>query len=121
VYGTLKRGGKYYRQLAKGRGVQFVGEARIRGELYRLRDSDFPGAVPTSLPNRFVHGHLFHMQNPQRTLAALDLFEGVDEGLFRRELVDVWVHGSRLKAWAYFYTRPVNHLNLLVSGVYSEE
>ena len=119
VYGTLKQGGKSHRELAKDPGVQFVGDARIRGDLYQPRGADFPGAVPTSVPNRFVYGQLFFMQNPRKTLAALDAFEDVDQGLFRRELVDVWVRGKRTKAWMYFYSRSVNPSDLLATGVYS--
>jgi gamma-glutamylaminecyclotransferase len=121
AYGTLKRGGKFHSEIAKDRGVKYVGEARIRGELYQIRGADFPGAVPTSQPNRYVAGQLFLMRHPRETLTALDEFEGVDEGLFRRELVEVRINDKPLKAWVYFYARSVEHSNLLQVGVYSSE
>src|SRR5277367_6445 len=113
VYGTLKRGEKFHSELYKAPGVKYVGEARIRGQLYRIRGADFPGAIRTSLPNRYVAGQLFFMEHPQKTLAVLDEFEGVEEGLFHRELVDLRINGKPSKAWAYFYARPVQQSDLL--------
>jgi len=119
VYGTLKRGGKSHKQLRKENGVRFKSSARIRADLYKLHGEDYPGAVLTSTPNRFVKGDLFVLQYPQRTLRELDEFEGVDEGLFRRELVDVWVQGRRVKAWAYLYARSLAAADLIPTGIYS--
>jgi gamma-glutamylcyclotransferase (GGCT)/AIG2-like uncharacterized protein YtfP len=119
VYGTLKRGGKSYKRLRKHDGVDFRSSGRIRAELYRLQDKEYPGAVLTSAPDRFVKGDLFVLQDPQKTLRDLDEFEGVDEGLFRRELVDVWSQGRRVKAWVYLYARPLAAAEVIPTGVYS--
>jgi len=119
VYGTLKRGGKFHRQLLKAGPVEFLGAARIQGELYELPGVDFPGAVATSSPNRFVDGQVFLLTNPLKTLATLDEFEEVGTGLFRRDLVDVWVKGRRTKAWVYFYARSVAGATPVSPGVYS--
>jgi gamma-glutamylcyclotransferase (GGCT)/AIG2-like uncharacterized protein YtfP len=119
VYGTLKRGGKSHKQLRKDDGVRFRSSGRIRADLYRLQDEDYPGAVLTSTPNRFVQGDLFVLRDPQRTLRDLDEFEEVDEGLFRRELVDVWSQGRRVKAWAYLYARPLAAAEMIPTGIYS--
>jgi|SRR5277367_446533 len=119
VYGTLKRGGKAHSQLRKENGVLFKSSARIRASLYRLHGEEYPAAVVTSAPNRFVKGDLFILHNPEKTLRDLDEFEGVDEELFRRELVDVWARGRRIKAWAYVYARLVSESNLIPTGIYS--
>lgn len=119
VYGTLKRGGKAHKRLRKDDGIRFKASGRIRADLYRLQDEDYPGAVLTSAPNRFVKGDLFVLQDPQRALRDLDEFEGVDEGLFRRGLVDVWSQGRRVKAWAYLYARPLAAAEVIPTGVYS--
>jgi|SRR5271154_4964734 len=119
VYGTLKRGAKSHQELGRNPGIRFIGEARMRGDLYKLHGEAFPGVVPTSAPNRFVEGELFALRDPQKTLPELDGFEGVEDGLFRRQLVDVWVRGRRLKAWAYLYARPLNGANLIPAGIYS--
>jgi gamma-glutamylcyclotransferase (GGCT)/AIG2-like uncharacterized protein YtfP len=91
----------------------------MRGDLYQLSGESFPGAVRTSAANRFVQGDLFALRDPQKTLPDLDEFEGVEEGLFRRKLVDVWARGRRLKAWAYLYARPLTGANLIPAGIYS--
>jgi gamma-glutamylcyclotransferase (GGCT)/AIG2-like uncharacterized protein YtfP len=121
VYGTLKRGEKAHRELRRKYGVQFVSEARIRGNLYKLHGEAFPGAVHTPAQNRFVEGDLFALRDPEKTLPDLDHFEGVDEGLFRRELVDVWACGRRVKAWAYLYARPLTGAQLIPAGIYSSD
>ncbi|HEY2351213.1 MAG TPA: gamma-glutamylcyclotransferase family protein [Candidatus Acidoferrum sp.] len=118
MYGTLKRGGKFHQEL-KDTSVRFVDEGRIRGELYQVRGADFPGAVPTSSPSRYVHGQLFALEKPKKTLAAMDDFEEVSVGLFRRELTDVWTSKGRTKAWVYFFARPVDQSDILPSGAYS--
>ena len=119
VYGTLKRGGKSHGQLVRKRGVRFVGAARIRGELYKLDGESFPGAIQTAAGDSFVKGHLFALRDPEETLASLDEFEGVSEGLFRRELVNAWIRRRRMKAWAYFYARPLMGASLVPTGMYS--
>jgi gamma-glutamylcyclotransferase (GGCT)/AIG2-like uncharacterized protein YtfP len=118
VYGTLKRGETSHRRLAQNQNVRFVGPAKIRGELYVLRDYDFPGAVPSSRPDRFVFGQLFRLRTPARTLRALDRFEESDDGLFCRRLVDVWAEGRKMKAWTYFYARHLKQADLVPTGVY---
>jgi gamma-glutamylcyclotransferase (GGCT)/AIG2-like uncharacterized protein YtfP len=116
-YGSLKRGGKSYGRL-RGR-VRFISPGQIRANLYSLSEGEYSGAVPTSTPRRFVKGELFLLKQPQKTLAELDEFEGVDDGLFRRELVDVWVRGLRVKAWTYLCARPLTDANLIPAGIYS--
>lgn len=118
VYGTLKKGERFHRELAKHRGVRFAGEARIRGLLFQLPDADYPGAVQTT-QNKFIHGQLFSTDHPEKTLKSLDEFEGVDEGLFRRKMVDAWHGRKRTKAWAYFYAGSIRNASPLTNGVYS--
>lgn len=118
VYGTLKRGEKSHRELSGIKGVRFVGEARIKALLFQLPRADYPGAVPTA-EDKYVYGQLFSIQDPERTLKALDKFEEVDEGLFRRKMVDAWAGSKRTRAWTYFYAGSVRNANPLVSGVYS--
>lgn len=118
MYGTLKRGGKFHRQLGNDPGVQYIGEARIRGELFHLPTENFPGAIPTG-GNRYVYGQLFSIEEPRKTLRALDEFEGVAEGLFRRRMVDAWAGKKRTRAWVYFYVGSLDSANQLTDGVYS--
>jgi gamma-glutamylcyclotransferase (GGCT)/AIG2-like uncharacterized protein YtfP len=118
VYGTLKRGEKNHRELIRNQGVKFLGAAKIRGELYEVDGQDFPGAVPSTRQDRYVHGQLFRLADPSRSLKELDAFEGTDEGLFRRRSVDVWFDGRKLKAWAYFYSQPLKPADQVSTGTY---
>ncbi len=118
-YGSLKRGGKSYGRL-RGR-VRFMSPGRIRANLYSLCGGEYCGAVPTTTPRRFVKGDLFLLKDPQKTLLDLDKFEGVDGGLFRRELVDAWARGRRIKTWVYLYARPLTDATLIPSGIYSSQ
>ena len=118
VYGTLMRGQRSHRELVRNRDARFAGVAKIQGELYKLRNVNYPGAVPTVQPESFVHGQLYVLRNPERTLQALDEFEGCGEGLFRRALVDVWTRGRVAKAWTYFYARPLQQADLVPNGRY---
>jgi gamma-glutamylcyclotransferase (GGCT)/AIG2-like uncharacterized protein YtfP len=116
VYGTLMRGGKFHSALENSPNVEFLGQAEIRGELYRLRGGEFPGAVSTSRPDRFVHGELYCLRDPDRTLARIDELEGCREGLFKRSFVDVWQNGKEHKAWTYFYCKSVSSAEPLPHG-----
>jgi gamma-glutamylcyclotransferase (GGCT)/AIG2-like uncharacterized protein YtfP len=116
-YGSLKRGGKSYGRL-RGR-VQFISPGRIRANLYSLCGGEYCGAVSTTTPRRFVKGDLFILKDPQRMLSDLDQFEGVEEGLFRREFVDAWIRRQRIKTWVYLYARPLTGAKLIPTGIYS--
>ena len=116
VYGTLMRGGKLHRALSPSPSIKFVGKAKIRAELYRPRGEEYPGAVRTSKANRFVHGELYSLRNPDRILKRIDEIEGCDEGLFMRRLVDVWQNGKKQRAWTYLYGKSVSSAEPLPHG-----
>ena len=118
VYGTLMRGQKSHRELMRNGDARFAGAAKIQGELYKLRNMNYPGAVPTAQPDSFVHGQLYVLRNPEPTLQSLDEFEGCGEGLFRRVIADVWTRGRTVKAWTYFYARPLQQADLVPGGKY---
>lgn len=101
VYGTLKRGESYHRELAQHQ-VRFLGEGRIRGRLFRIKGESYPGARPTT-SRHYVRGELYELNNPDKALKKLDKFEGTDEGLYVRKLADVWMGREKVKAWTYFY------------------
>jgi gamma-glutamylcyclotransferase (GGCT)/AIG2-like uncharacterized protein YtfP len=106
VYGTLMRGGNLHHLLRPQDGAIYVGEGKIRGLLYGFRGANYPGAVATREPGRFVHGELYSLSEANALLERLDRYEGCDEGLFVRQDVQV-LGGKRLRAWAYFYARPL--------------
>jgi gamma-glutamylcyclotransferase (GGCT)/AIG2-like uncharacterized protein YtfP len=116
VYGTLKRGGENHPKLAVHR-VRFVGEGRIRGRLYRIKGQPYPGAVPGT-SRAYIHGEVYELSNREKVLTELDQFEGTDEGLFVRKLVDVWVGSEKFKAWVYFYARPKERTSIIPGGCF---
>ena len=82
VYGTLKRGGRNQRQMA---GLAFVGPARTQPG-FRLYDvGGYPGLVAEPDERNGVSGEVWSVD--AAGLARLDRFEGVAEGLYRREVV----------------------------------
>lgn len=114
VYGTLKRGGEYHRQLTAHK-VRFLGEGRIRGRLFRIKGESYPGAAPTA-SRRYVRGELYELNHPDQALKKLDKFEGTDEGLFVRKMADVWVGRQKMKAWTYFYPGRKDKALLVAGG-----
>ncbi len=80
VYGTLKRGCSNHRHLA---GQQFVGLARTAPG-FRLYDlGGYPGIVANPDDRDGVMGEIWAVDDD--ALQRLDRFEGVHEGLYRRE------------------------------------
>ena len=80
VYGTLKRGCSNHAQMA---GQEFVGLARtVAG--YTLHDlGGYPGIAADATDRHGVVGEVWSVDAD--ALRRLDQFEGVHEGLYRRE------------------------------------
>jgi gamma-glutamylaminecyclotransferase len=80
LYGTLKRGCSNHYYLA---GQTFIGAAHTPPG-YRLYDlGGYPGIVPKPDDREGVIGEVWSVDD--EALKQLDHFEGVHEGLFRRE------------------------------------
>ncbi len=106
VYGTLMRGQSQGALLAHLPRV----DARIRGRLYRM-----PGGYPALVPGEGgeVYGELIRGVEP-RLWPLLDRYEGVDEGLYRREHHDVLVGLLRHAAVVYVGVEPLRHGGVLL-------
>lgn len=100
IYGTLKRGGRNHALLA---GQTFLGEAHTPPgyTLYAL--GDYPGLVPAASDRQGVKGELWAVDDA--TLARLDEFEGVAEGLYRREPIPLIPPHARIRAETFVYAR----------------
>lgn len=103
VYGSLKRGEHNHAHL--GRTALFLGEARsVAG--YRLFDlGSYPGLVVWPEDRDGVTGELWSIDAP--TLAHLDEFEGLAEGLYRREPIRLQPPFADRVAETYAYARSV--------------
>ncbi len=102
VYGTLKRGCSNHVYLERQR---FVGPARtIPG--YRLYDlGGYPGIVAHAEDRAGVVGEIWEVE--AEALHALDYFEGVHEGLYRREPIPLQPPFANRKVDAYVSVLPV--------------
>ena len=111
VYGTLKSAfrNRYARQLR--REARFVGPAAMPGRLYRIRW--YPGMRPAHDPNDTVHGELYELRQPSKTLKVLDEWELN----FARELHRATLEtGGGVPAWVYMYRLHRPESCYLVSG-----
>ncbi len=102
VYGTLKRGCSNHRQMM---GQQYLGEGRTAPgyRLYHL--GGYPGLVAEASDREGVTGEVWSVEAP--ALRRLDDFEGVTEGLYRREPVPLLEPFAHQRVMAYLYARPI--------------
>jgi gamma-glutamylaminecyclotransferase len=102
VYGTLKRGCCNHGYLA---GQEFVGLARTPAG-YRLYDlGGYPAIAAVTDDNEGVIGEVWSVD--QDSLARLDHFEGVHEGLYRREPFPLLPPFAEQQVYAYLPGLPV--------------
>lgn len=102
VYGTLKRGGPAHAFLA-GQVALGTAETASGYALYEL--DGYPGLVAAPDQPSFVRGELWEVD--ARCLAALDRFEGVHEGLYRREPIALRAPHESIPAQGYVYARTI--------------
>jgi len=119
VYGTLRRGcaTPWARRLA--RESSWLGEAHVRGRLYRI--DGYPGLVVTETGGT-VRGDLLRLNDPAETLAWLDAYEETGPAFpepweYRRVAAPVHQGGrGERRAWTYVYDWPVTELQPLADG-----
>jgi len=112
VYGTLRRDGRnrYARELA--RSAKWLGLARVRGRLYGL--GRYPGMRLRAGSGEWVVGEVYKLRDVERTLMALDRYEGPQ---FARVVTTaVRESGRRLRCWVYQYVGTVEEAQRIVSG-----
>jgi gamma-glutamylcyclotransferase (GGCT)/AIG2-like uncharacterized protein YtfP len=108
VYGTLRRNGSNHFRMEGG---SFLGEATVRGRLYKI--DWYPGLVldPQGDP---IPGEIFEVGAEQ--LAALDEFEGVsaaeNEGSeYRRVETIAQLPGGPMTVWVWEWIEAVEEAN----------
>lgn len=105
VYGTLKRGCSNHGQM---HGQRFVAEARTVPGYRLFAVGGFPGLVAWPHDSGGVTGEIWAVDSS--ALARLDRFEGVDEGLYRREPITLAAPHDREAVDGYVYARSVEGL-----------
>lgn len=116
VYGTLRPGGSNHAWLRRTH-PEGLALAWASGRLFALPEG-YPALVPTDAPSDpppgkgWVEGVYVGYENPGDLLAALadlDALEGVEEGLFDREIRPITLEGAR-QTWAWTYVFHVERL-----------
>ena len=120
VYGSLlaRAGHPMGERLA--REARRIGEACVAGRLYRI--SWYPGLVEGTAACERVHGEVYALDDPARTLRWLDAYEGVAEGraqdgdYARAERTARLAYGGEVRVWVYLYRGDVSGLTIVTGG-----
>jgi gamma-glutamylcyclotransferase (GGCT)/AIG2-like uncharacterized protein YtfP len=97
-----------------------IGAASMQGRLYRV--SWYPGAVDSTDPAHRVHGEVWALDDPERTIAWLDDYEGIAPGrgvsgeYQRLERLVRLATGTEVAAWVYLYQGDVMRLPVISDG-----
>jgi gamma-glutamylcyclotransferase (GGCT)/AIG2-like uncharacterized protein YtfP len=124
VYGTLMRGFDHPMAQLLSRSADFIGEARCRGRLYRVKH--YPGLVASDDATEVVFGELYRLRAPEPLLREFDMYEACGEGFappteYIRNMLPVTLEdGAVSEAWTYVYNWPVAHLPRIASGRFLE-
>ena len=102
-YGTLKRDQRAHRLLSKWEPT-FIGEAKTHQRYHLYDQGCFPGMVVDEDQVGGVYGELFDVCDSG--MEAMDYYESVDSGLFRRENIEL-EDGST--AIAYLVVKPIKN------------
>lgn len=101
VYGTLATGGAAAAMIGRRR----RGPAWTRGRLFHL-PAGYPALQPG--PDGKVFGEWVDPV-PAARLVLLDRYEGVEEDLFRRVVIEVFTEEASFPAWAWVMDDPAPH------------
>ncbi len=125
VYGTLMRGFAHPMAALLSRAADFIGEARCRGRLYRIKY--YPGLVLSDDAADVVFGEVYRLRQPKELLREFDMYEACGEGFaepteYIRQILPVTLDdGAVAEAWTYIYNWPVAGLPRIASGRFVEK
>jgi gamma-glutamylcyclotransferase (GGCT)/AIG2-like uncharacterized protein YtfP len=119
VYGSLLAGAGQPMGVRLAREARRIGEACLAGRLYRV--SWYPGLVEGITSSERVHGEVYALDDPVRTLLWLDAYEGVAEGgggadYTRAERMARLARGGEVRVWVYIYRGDVSGLTIVPGG-----
>jgi gamma-glutamylcyclotransferase (GGCT)/AIG2-like uncharacterized protein YtfP len=120
VYGTLMRGFDHPMAKLLSRSADFLGEAKCKGRLYRVKH--YPALVLSNDPADIVLGELYRLRARDALLREFDMYEACGEGFaepteYVRKMLNVALDdGSAGEAWTYVYNWPVTRLPRIASG-----
>lgn len=100
VYGTLMRGCQNHRYLD---GQTWLGDTRTVPGFRLHLIADYPGMVPQAEDSRGVPGELWSVSHA--CLRSLHRLEGVAEGLYSFDSIELQAPHDHLQVWTYLYRR----------------
>jgi gamma-glutamylcyclotransferase (GGCT)/AIG2-like uncharacterized protein YtfP len=125
VYGSLMSTAHHPMGDRLRREARLVGEATIEGRLYRI--SWYPGLVAGGQSSERVHGEVYALQAPARSLVWLDEYEGLvpgnpDAGEYERVERPVQLAtGETMTTWVYAFRGDATKLTRVSSGKWAPE
>ncbi|WP_242157592.1 gamma-glutamylcyclotransferase family protein [Aestuariivivens sediminis] len=94
---------------------EYVGKGYFPGKLYMV--DWYPGAIAIKQGKNKVFGRIYRMSNAQKVLEVLDGYEGIDEGLYKRHIMEVFLESKTVyNCWVYLYNQPITDLEQIQSG-----
>jgi gamma-glutamylcyclotransferase (GGCT)/AIG2-like uncharacterized protein YtfP len=100
--------------------AHLLGAASIPGRLYRV--GWYPGLVEAAAGDSRVHGEVYALADPARSLAWLDEYESIVPGkeagneYVRSERSVQLASGQQIIAWVYLYQWDVTGVQLVAGG-----
>jgi gamma-glutamylcyclotransferase (GGCT)/AIG2-like uncharacterized protein YtfP len=122
VYGTLRRGFELHHHLVRVR-AKYCGGGEVAGSLFDR--GRYPGARPSSREDARIRGEVYQLRQPARDLRILDEIEGctpgaAEGGEFVRQTTDVALDsGARRRAWVYWLREGIATGQRIASGDYA--
>jgi len=121
AYGSLRSGFNSPAYEYISRYFKLAGSAKVKGKLFDM--GEYPAAISTE-ENEFIVGELYLIKNEHEfswAIGQLDDYEGIntengESPLYRRELADVFINDSTIKAWIYWYNGDVSGKQKIDSG-----
>lgn len=102
--------------------AEFFGEGYFNGKLFEI--SWYPGAILSTDEDDKVFGHIYKVNDEEKTFKILDDYEGISETAevpneFLRVLIDAYLNnGIMLQTWVYVYNLQTSNLKQIASGNY---
>ncbi|SDP25155.1 Uncharacterized conserved protein YtfP, gamma-glutamylcyclotransferase (GGCT)/AIG2-like family [Mucilaginibacter sp. OK268] len=120
VYGTLLDNGNSYGAYLQQH-CTLLQAGKFRGKLYDI--GEYPGSIVDENNAQYVHGSIYLMDEPEKTLKVIDDYEGFGDdqeqpNLFIRILTSIETFDGPIECWAYVYNLPVDGLLWIESGRY---
>jgi gamma-glutamylcyclotransferase (GGCT)/AIG2-like uncharacterized protein YtfP len=120
VYGTLRRASGTAVQRTLADEADFVSSATFCGKMFLI--DGYPGVIASENPEDIVHGDLYRLRRPERSLAWIDRYEQCGGRFpspeeYQRQIRQITLpDATACEAWIYLYNHPVDGRERVMSG-----